>query len=222
MCRGRAGAPDRGARRADGHSSGEGADPARWAQGGWCKTEQARHSTDGRHCGQQQTTARGGQGALPCPPTAVPHVPQSNGICHWTCARADEPVPVEGSAVTEPVPKPQTAAKPRRPQQTTARRGTGGKTCRSPDPQRHSPHATRHYGETWCQHRPPQGLGRDSWQAGLCENTVTAPACSDRAGAACTRDLAHPYQKWGTCRNGDLHPAPPERPVPSLSADQSP
>ena len=33
VCRGRAGAPDRGARRADGHSSGEGADPARWAQG---------------------------------------------------------------------------------------------------------------------------------------------------------------------------------------------
>ena len=136
-----------------------------------------------RLCGQQQTTARGGQGALPCPPTAVPHVPQSNGICHWTCARADEPVPVEGSAVTEPVPKPQTAAKPRRPQQTTARRGTGGKTCRSPDPQRHSPHATRHYGETWCQHRPPQGLGRDSWQAGLCGNTAYAPACSDRAGS---------------------------------------
>ena len=182
VCRGRAGAPDRGARRADGHSSGEGADPARWAQGGWCKTKQARHSTDGRHCGQQQTTARGGQGALPCPPTAVPHVPQSNGICHWTCARADEPVPVEGSAVTEPVPKPQTAAKPRRPQQTTARRGTGGKTCRSPDPQRHSPHATRHYGETWCQHRPPQGLGRDSWQAGLCENTPTAPACATEQG----------------------------------------
>jgi len=37
---------------------------------GWCETKQTRHSTDGRHCGQQQTTARGGQGALPCPPTA--------------------------------------------------------------------------------------------------------------------------------------------------------
>ena len=92
----------------------------------------------------------GDRGRSPAHQRRVPHVLQSNGICHWTCARADEPDPAEGSAVTEPVPKPQTAAKPRGPQQTTARRGTGGKTCRSPEPQRHSPHATRHYGETWC------------------------------------------------------------------------
>ena len=76
----------------------------------------------------------GDRGRSPAHQRRVPHVLQSNGICHWTCARADEPDPAEGSAVTEPVPKPQTAAKPRRPQQTTARRGTGGKTCRSPDP----------------------------------------------------------------------------------------
>ena len=101
---------------------------------GWCETKQTRHSTDGRHCGQQQTTARGDRGRSPAHQRRVPHVPQSNGICHWTCARADEPDTAEGSAVTEPVPKPQTAAKPRGPQQTTARRGTGGKTCRSPDP----------------------------------------------------------------------------------------
>ena len=120
----------------------------------------------------------GDRGRSPAHQRRVPHVLQSNGICHWTCARADEPDPAEGSAVTEPVPKPHTAAKPRGPQQTTARRGTGGKTCRSPDPQRHSPHATRHCGETWCT---PSATGsREGPMAGRALWEYTYRPCPQR------------------------------------------
>ena len=46
-------------------------------------------------------------------------------LCHGVCARADEPVPTEGSAVNEPAPAPgQPPSK--RAQPTTAWRGAGG------------------------------------------------------------------------------------------------
>ena len=34
-------------------------------------------------------------------------------LCHGVCARADEPVPTEGSAVNEPAPASRTTAKQR-------------------------------------------------------------------------------------------------------------
>ena len=90
------------------------------------------------------------RGRSPAHQRRGPHVPQSNGICHWTCARADEPDPLEGSAVTEPVPKPQTAAKPRRHNKRQPGRGQGARLTVPLTPRRHSPHATHHCGETWC------------------------------------------------------------------------
>ena len=157
MCRGRAGAPDRGARRADGHSPQgrgrirHGGPRVRVCVSGWCETKQTRHSTDGRHCGQQQTTARGGTGGAPLP---------TNGEFHtFPKAMAS----VTGHAPEPTSQTPQRAApllsqclnhrQPPSHGDHNKRQPGGGQGARLAvplTPRRHSPHATHHCGKTWC------------------------------------------------------------------------
>ena len=58
-------------------------------------------------------------------------------LCHGVCARADEPVPTEGSAVNEPAPASRTTAKQESATNNSLARGRGS----SPDHQRQSPRA---------------------------------------------------------------------------------
>ena len=150
----------------------------------------------------------GDRGRSPAHQRRVPHVPQSNGICHWTCARADEPDPAEGSAVTEPVPKPQTAAKPRGPQQTTARRGTGGKTCRSPDP----PTAQSTRDPPLRGNLVPAPYATGPQERPMADRALRdyrpVPARSDGVGIACTTGLSTSLTKGAPAETGacTLHP----------------
>ena len=99
VCRGRAGAPDKGAHRASERPQGEEAVPAQWV-GGRVGVKPSIHDILRTPAtADSKRRPAGGRGYSPAHQRRGPHVPQSNGICRWTCARADEPVPAEGSAV---------------------------------------------------------------------------------------------------------------------------
>ena len=139
----------------------------------WCKTK-----TTTAQYGRTTATAdskrqpAGVRGHSPAHQRQVPHVPQSNGAGHAPEPTSQTPRGQRrlSQCLNHTQPPNHGDHSKRRP---GGRQGT--RLAVPLTPRRHSPHATHHYGETWCQHRPPQGLGRDSWQAGLCENTVFPP-----------------------------------------------